>query len=84
MPDSAKRLGSQGSREHPSSIPLLSAPLTTPGPNVCFAPLFAGGKNLKQIQTWPGALRTGLQPRTYIHLLDDGIGSADFLNNLSR
>ena len=47
----------------------------------CASLLFANGKNIKQIQTWLGHADPAFTLRTYIHLLDDGVGSADFLDD---
>lgn len=49
--------------------------------HTCASLLFANGKNLKQIQVWLGHADPGFTLRTYIHLLDDGVGSADFLDD---
>jgi integrase len=48
--------------------------------HTCASLLFAEGKNVKQIQTWLGHADPAFTLRTYIHLLDDGVGSADFLD----
>jgi integrase len=42
--------------------------------------LFQGGKNIKQVQEWLGHSDPGLTLRTYVHLIDDGLGDADFLD----
>lgn len=49
--------------------------------HTCASLLFANGKNLKQIQVWLGHADPGFTLRTYIHLLDDGVGSAAFLDD---
>jgi integrase len=49
--------------------------------HTCASLLFANGKNLKQIQTWLGHADSAFTLRTYIHLLEDGVGSADFLDD---
>lgn len=49
--------------------------------HTCASLLFADGKNIKQIQTWLGHADPAFTLRTYIHLLDDGVGSADFLDD---
>jgi integrase len=49
--------------------------------HTCASLLFANGKNLKQIQTWLGHADPAFTLRTYIHLLEDGVGSADFLDD---
>jgi hypothetical protein len=42
--------------------------------------LFAAGKNPKQVQMWLGHADPGFTLRTYVHLIDDGLGDADFLD----
>lgn len=49
--------------------------------HTCASLLFANGKNIKQIQTWLGHADPAFTLRTYIHLLEDGVGSADFLDD---
>jgi hypothetical protein len=46
----------------------------------CASLLFAEGKNVKQVQEWLGHADPGFTLRTYVHLLDDGLGDADFLD----
>jgi integrase len=48
--------------------------------HTCASVLFASGKNPKQVQTWLGHSDPGFTLRTYIHLIDDGLGDADFLD----
>src|ERR671916_29657 len=40
----------------------------------------AEGKNVKQVQEWLGHADPGFTLRTYVHLLDEGLGDADFLD----
>jgi len=40
-----------------------------------------GGKNLKQVQEWLGHHDPGFTLRTYIHLLGDGVGDANFFDS---
>jgi hypothetical protein len=42
--------------------------------------LFEHGKNVKQVQEWLGHADPAFTLRTYVHLLDDGLGDADFLD----
>jgi len=44
--------------------------------------LFAAGKNVKQVQVWLGHADPGFTVRTCIHLMDDGLGDAGFLDGL--
>jgi integrase len=49
--------------------------------HTCASLLFADGKNVKQVQEWLGHADPGFTLRTYVHLLDDGLGDADFLDH---
>jgi integrase len=42
--------------------------------------LFENGKNVKQVSEWLGHADPSFTLSTYIHLLDDGIGGADFFD----
>ncbi len=46
----------------------------------CASLLFDSDKNVKQVQEWLGHADPGFTLRTYVHLLDDGLGSADFMD----
>jgi integrase len=48
--------------------------------HTCASLLFEGGKNVKQVQEWLGHADPGFTLRTYVHLLDEGLGDADFLD----
>ena len=48
--------------------------------HTCASLLFAEGKNVKQVQEWLGHADPGFTLRTYVHLLDEGLGDADFLD----
>jgi integrase len=48
--------------------------------HTCASVLFASGKNPKQVQVWLGHSDPGFTLRTYVHLIDDGLGDADFLD----
>ena len=50
--------------------------------HTCASLLFAGGKNVKQVQAWLGHSDPGFTVRTYIHLMDEGVGDADFLDEV--
>lgn len=50
--------------------------------HTCASLLFASGKNVKQVQVWLGHADPGFTVRTYIHLMDDGLGDAGFLDEL--
>lgn len=49
--------------------------------HTCASLLFANGKDIKQIQTWLGHADPGFTLRTYVHLMEEGVGSADFLDD---
>ncbi len=44
--------------------------------------LFDAGKNVKQVQEWLGHADPAFTLRTYVHLMDDGLGDADFLDDV--
>jgi integrase len=46
--------------------------------------LFEAGRNVKQVQAWLGHADPGFTLSTYIHLMDAGKGSADFLDHVIR
>ncbi len=48
--------------------------------HTCASLLFAGGKNVKQVATWLGHADPAFTLRTYVHLMDEGVGGADFLD----
>jgi integrase len=48
--------------------------------HTCASLLFEGGKNVKQVATWLGHTDPGFTLRTYVHLMDEGVGEADFLD----
>jgi integrase len=48
--------------------------------HTCASILFAAGRNPKQVQMWLGHSDPGFTLRVYVHLIDDGLGDADFLD----
>jgi len=50
--------------------------------HTCASLLFAAGKNVKQVQEWLGHADPAFTLRTYVHLLDEGLGEADFLDDV--
>jgi hypothetical protein len=42
--------------------------------------LFDGGKNVRQVSEWLGHAHPSFTMRVYVHLMDDGLGGADFLD----
>lgn len=50
--------------------------------HTCASLLFAAGKNPKQVQEWLGHHDAAFTLRTYVHLLDDGVGDASFFDQL--
>jgi hypothetical protein len=48
--------------------------------HTCASLLFAAGKNVKQVQEWLGHADPGFTLRTYVHLLDEGLGDADLMD----
>lgn len=49
--------------------------------HTCASLLFDAGKNVKQVQEWLGHADPAFTLRTYVHLLDDGLGDAEFLDD---
>lgn len=49
--------------------------------HTCASLLFAEGRNVKQVQEWLGHADPGFTLRTYVHLLDEGLGDAGFLDD---
>lgn len=48
--------------------------------HTCASLLFEAGRNVKQVQEWLGHADPGFTLRTYVHLMDAGVGSAAFLD----
>lgn len=48
--------------------------------HTCASLLFNEGKNIKQVQIWLGHADPSFTLRTYVHLMDDGVGGADFFD----
>jgi integrase len=48
--------------------------------HTCASLLFESGKNIKQVSDWLGHADPAFTLRTYVHLLDGGLGAADFLD----
>jgi integrase len=48
--------------------------------HTCASLLFEAGKNVRQVSEWLGHADPAFTLRTYVHLMDDGLGTADFLD----
>jgi Phage integrase family len=48
--------------------------------HACASLLFEAGRNVKQVQEWLGHADAGFTLRTYVHLMDEGIGNAEFMD----
>ena len=48
--------------------------------HTCASMLFEEGRNVKQVAEWLGHADPAFTLRTYVHLLDDGVGDADFFD----
>jgi integrase len=48
--------------------------------HTCASLLFEAGRNVKQVADWLGHADPGFTLRTYVHLMDEGLGDADFLD----
>jgi integrase len=49
--------------------------------HTCASLLFEAGRNVKQVQVWLGHADPGFTLKTYIHLMDSGVGNAEFLDD---
>ena len=50
--------------------------------HTCASLLFDAGRNIKQVQAWLGHHSAAYTLSTYVHLMDDGAGDADFLDEI--
>jgi integrase len=50
--------------------------------HTCASLLFENGRNVKQVSEWLGHADPSFTLSTYIHLLDDGIGGAEFFDEV--
>ena len=48
--------------------------------HTCASLLFDAGRNVKQVASWLGHADPAFTLRTYVHLMDEGLGDADFLD----
>jgi len=48
--------------------------------HTCASLLFENGRNVKQVQEWLGHADPSFTLRTYVHLLDEGVGDAAFMD----
>lgn len=49
--------------------------------HTCASLLFEAGRNVKQVSEWLGHSDPSFTLSTYVHLLDDGVGDADFFDD---
>jgi integrase len=49
--------------------------------HTCASMLFEAGKNPKQVQVWLGHHDPGFTLKTYVHLMDEGLGDAAFFDS---
>jgi integrase len=50
--------------------------------HTCASLLFDAGRNIKQVQEWLGHADPAFTLRTYVHLLDAGVGDAEFFDEV--
>jgi Phage integrase family len=50
--------------------------------HTCASLLFAEGRNVKQVAEWLGHSDPAFTLRTYVHLMDEGLGGADFFDEV--
>jgi hypothetical protein len=55
----------------------FSGSTSTPS-GTCASTLFEGGKNIRQVSAWLGHTDPVVTLRTYVHLMDSGLGAVDF------
>ena len=48
--------------------------------HTCASMLFEAGRDVKQVSAWLGHADPSFTLKTYIHLMDDGVGDAAFLD----
>jgi integrase len=52
--------------------------------HTCASLLFEAGRNVKQVQEWLGHADASFTLRTYVHLMDEGVGDAQFMDEAVR
>lgn len=52
--------------------------------HACSSLLFAAGRDVKQVAAWLGHADPAFTLRTYVHLMDEGVGDAAFMTMRSR
>lgn len=52
--------------------------------HTCASMLFEHGRNIEQVSRWLGHADAAFTLRTYVHLMDDGMGTADFMDEVVR
>jgi integrase len=50
--------------------------------HTCASLLFEAGRDVKQVSAWLGHTDPAFTLRTYVHLMDDGIGDAAFMDDV--
>jgi integrase len=50
--------------------------------HTCASLLFEAGRDVKQVSVWLGHADPAFTLRTYVHLMDEGIGEADFMDDV--
>jgi integrase len=48
--------------------------------HTCASLLFEQGRNVRQVADWLGHADPSFTLRTYVHLMDEGIGDAEFMD----
>ena len=52
--------------------------------HTCASLLFAAGRDVRQVASWLGHADPAFTLRTYVHLMDEGIGDAAFMDEAVR
>lgn len=50
--------------------------------HTCASRLLSGGKNIAQVSKWLGHADPAFTLRTYVHLMDEGLGDAEFMRTM--
>jgi integrase len=48
--------------------------------HTCASLLFEAGRDVKQVAEWLGHADAGFTPKVYVHLMDQGVGDAVFMD----
>ena len=52
--------------------------------HTCASLLFEAGRDVKQVSAWLGHADPAFTLRTYVHLMDEGVGDASFMDDVVK